>query len=50
MPRVGAFKGANKLVVGSLNAMTSNSVSFLHVRIFTQQLLKKAKFKQPTPN
>ena len=41
---------ANKLAVGSLNAMTVTSVSFLAVRIFTQQLLEKAKFKQPTPN
>ena len=36
--------------MGSLNAMTGTSVSFLLVRIFTQQLLEKAKFKQPTPN
>ena len=44
------FLAANKFAVGSLNAMTGTSVSFLSVRIFTQQLLKKAKLKQPTPN
>ena len=42
--------GAKKFVMGSLNAMTGTIVSFLPVRIFTQQLLEKAKFKQPTPN
>ena len=43
--------GANKFVMGPLNAMAGSTiVSFLPVRIFTQQLLEKAKFKQPTPN
>ena len=30
--------------------MTGVGVSFLPVRVFTQQLLKKAKSKQPNPN
>ena len=41
---------ANKLAVGSLNAITDTSVTFPTTRIFTQQLLEKAKFNQPTPN
>ena len=46
----GIYIGAKKFVMGSLNAMTGTIVSFVPVRIFTQQLLEKAKFKQPTPN
>jgi len=42
--------GLLNVAPGRQMPMTGFGVSFLPVRVFTQQLFKKAKFKQSNPN